>query len=357
MKKIITLKIIALLLVSHLYGARTVNENVEITTGTNILATNGGIKVGTATVYGVLSGSSITFSGSITGNGAGLTGVGTTDSAVRISTGAIQNQLNSVAQSTGTFQIAFTTTTINAQQLGGHTSDFYAMITETGTAAGISNPLTADLNANNFRITNISSPTISYGIIISSPMGSVSNITGNAIGIDNDGTYGRIITAPNTGICFFPARNGKTVYISTNAWITIGSNSIGTPTSPLKITGLTSTTGTSLIADTDGNIFMLTSSKRFKNNISTYSRQWENILNLKPKSFNYKESGSRDIGYIAEDVDALGMKDLVIYDKQGKPFSLKYSQLSIYIIEIIKKQQTKLIDLENRIKILEGKIK
>ena len=44
-------------------------------------------------------------------------------------------------------------------------------------------------------------------------------------------------------------------------------------------------------------------------------------------------------GYIAEELDQLGLKKLVTYDKQGNPDGVHYKKISIYNLEIIKEQQ------------------
>ncbi|MDD5595933.1 MAG: hypothetical protein PHY94_06820, partial [Candidatus Omnitrophica bacterium] len=62
-----------------------------------------------------------------------------------------------------------------------------------------------------------------------------------------------------------------------------------------------------------------------------------------------------DIGYIAEDFEALGLKDLVVYDDKGLASSIKYDRIPLYLVEIVKAQETKIADLEKRIKALEEK--
>ncbi len=43
-----------------------------------------------------------------------------------------------------------------------------------------------------------------------------------------------------------------------------------------------------------------------------------------------------EIGYIAEEFEALGLKQLIFYDEDGSPRSICYRKIVLYIIEVIK---------------------
>ena len=121
------------------------------------------------------------------------------------------------------------------------------------------------------------------------------------------------------------------------------------PITPLAIANLTTTAGTALVVDADGNVYKTSSSRRFKENIADYSDDFAKILQIQPKSFNYKATGAPDIGYIAEDLDELGLSSLVIYDKLGQPSAIKYDRISLYLLEILKKQEEKIVALSAEI--------
>ncbi|MGM0568603.1 MAG: hypothetical protein ACQESB_05240, partial [Elusimicrobiota bacterium] len=57
------------------------------------------------------------------------------------------------------------------------------------------------------------------------------------------------------------------------------------------------------------------------------------------KSFRYKESGEEDFGLIAEDLDELELKNLVVYDEKGRPDDINRNGITFYLLEVIKKQQ------------------
>ncbi|MBU1104467.1 tail fiber domain-containing protein, partial [Patescibacteria group bacterium] len=123
-----------------------------------------------------------------------------------------------------------------------------------------------------------------------------------------------------------------------------GNVGIGTvnPLSKLTVAGLASSTGTALVIDANGNIYKDSSSIRFKENLAPLESDFSKILTLTPYSFNFKETGASDIGYIAEDVVAAGLTDLVIYDNEGKPSSIKYNRIPLYTLELLKNQQTEI---------------
>ncbi|MBN1516666.1 tail fiber domain-containing protein [Candidatus Sumerlaeota bacterium] len=96
--------------------------------------------------------------------------------------------------------------------------------------------------------------------------------------------------------------------------------------------------GTALQINGAGKILIATSSARFKENIQPVALDISKLLDLQPVTYNYKDSGAATLGYIAEQLDALGLKDLVIYDASGRPFSIAYQLIPIFQNELLKRQ-------------------
>jgi len=88
-----------------------------------------------------------------------------------------------------------------------------------------------------------------------------------------------------------------------------------------------------------GRFYYASSSRKTKEDIQPLKDDFYKILKAEPKSFISKSSGTRQIGYIAEEFDKLGLNNLVFYDKNNEPFSLKYDKITLYLLEILKDHQ------------------
>jgi hypothetical protein len=102
--------------------------------------------------------------------------------------------------------------------------------------------------------------------------------------------------------------------------------------------------------DSTGLLYRNVSSLRYKFDIKKLSDDFLALLKVKPKSFKYQGSNTSDIGYIAEDFDALGLTNLVSYDNEGRPDSIKYEKIPLYLTEIVKQQQADI----NKLKLSAG---
>lgn len=91
------------------------------------------------------------------------------------------------------------------------------------------------------------------------------------------------------------------------------------------------------------------SARIYKTNIRDFEDNWDGILSLQPKIFNKVKNGLEGIGYIAEDVEELGLEKLLIRFPDGKLKGLKYDKFTLYAIEVIKEQEKRITKLENEI--------
>ena len=88
---------------------------------------------------------------------------------------------------------------------------------------------------------------------------------------------------------------------------------------------------------TTGEVTKHSSSLRYKYDItplpfSSYSK----LLQLEPKKFKWNHDRQESLGFIAEEVDALGLKDFVNYDIDGRPDGVKYKLLAVGLIGLLK---------------------
>jgi hypothetical protein len=117
------------------------------------------------------------------------------------------------------------------------------------------------------------------------------------------------------------------------------------------INGQTATGGTAVYIDTTGRLGTITSSKRFKQDIKQMGTASEALFSLKPVSFRYKKqidpAGTAQLGLVAEDVEKVN-PDLIVRDKEGKPYSVRYDQVNAMLLNEFLKAHKSMEDLEAR---------
>jgi hypothetical protein len=102
----------------------------------------------------------------------------------------------------------------------------------------------------------------------------------------------------------------------------------------------------------DGKLYYYSSSRKYKDDIKPLEENFDKILDAEPVSFTDKVSGERNIGFIAEEFEKLGLENLVVH-RDSKPDAIKYELVSLYLLEIIKKQNAKIEELTQRIDAIE----
>ena len=153
----------------------------------------------------------------------------------------------------------------------------------------------------------------------------------------------------NVTITSFSAATGNTQVLAIGQPplnpITGGTASPGITASTLQIAnsslipyGTNSSSAIDLQLDEDGNVVRgNSSSKRYKTDIENVnSNRYHKLLSLTPKFFTYIETGRKGFGLIAEELDSLGYRELVIYNRNGEPENIEYKLLSVALIDVIK---------------------
>jgi trimeric autotransporter adhesin len=107
--------------------------------------------------------------------------------------------------------------------------------------------------------------------------------------------------------------------------------------------------GTGVVVSLSGQLGVRPSSAGFKGDIKPMDRASEAILALKPVTFSYKKeidpAGAAQFGLVAEDVEALN-PDLVVRDKEGKPYSVRYDQINAMLLNEFLKEHRKVEKLQ-----------
>jgi len=116
-----------------------------------------------------------------------------------------------------------------------------------------------------------------------------------------------------------------------------------------NIFGETSASGAAVYVNSNHRLGTLTSSCRFKDDIKPMERVSEALFALKPVTFHYKKeidpAGVQQFGLVAEDVDKIN-PDLVVRDKEGKPYSVRYEQVNAMLLNEFLKEHHKVEKLE-----------
>jgi Chaperone of endosialidase len=106
----------------------------------------------------------------------------------------------------------------------------------------------------------------------------------------------------------------------------------------------TSSGGSAVFVNTNGKLGTNTSSKRFKEEIKSMDKASEALLALKPVTFRYKKeidpAGTSQFGLVAEEVERVN-PDLVVRDKEGKPYSVRYDQVNAMLLNEFLKEHRK----------------
>jgi trimeric autotransporter adhesin len=119
-----------------------------------------------------------------------------------------------------------------------------------------------------------------------------------------------------------------------------------------SIFGQTSTGGVPVFINSDNKLGTATSSKRFKDDIKPMGRASEVLLALKPVTFRYKKaidpSSTSQFGLVAEEVEKVN-PDLVVRDKEGKPYSVRYDQVNAMLLNEFLKEHATVQELKKEI--------
>jgi hypothetical protein len=179
------------------------------------------------------------------------------------------------------------------------------------------------------------------------------------------GTYGRVVTISSSttsltlGSGSTQAAAGNHVHGS-GGYSSVGGGGVPSHTHSFSDTTSNSTGHTHLVSGTTGT----PSTLKLKKEITDYQMvDVKNLLNLNLKRYKYKNQ-ARNLqegrewmyGYIAEEVEELGIKEIVGYDENKEPNAINYGLLSTLVLELVKVQQTEIDSLKEEIQRLKEKI-
>ena len=133
---------------------------------------------------------------------------------------------------------------------------------------------------------------------------------------------------------------------------TIRIGTIGTHTAAFiaGVNGNTSSGGTTVFINGNGQLGTLTSSLRFKQDVQDMDSASDRLLQLRPVTFHYRPevddgSGLLQYGLIAEEVAQVD-PGLVQYDGEGRPAAVRYHFVNAMLLNELQKQRRRIAELE-----------
>ena len=115
---------------------------------------------------------------------------------------------------------------------------------------------------------------------------------------------------------------------------------------------------TPVIVSNDGQLGTVASSERFKKDIVAMAKASEIILSLRPVTFHYKTdtNGFPQFGLIAEEVAKVNPA-LVLPDKEGKPYTVRYDAVNAMLLNEFLKEHKKVEEQQKEIDALSVQLK
>ena len=139
----------------------------------------------------------------------------------------------------------------------------------------------------------------------------------------------------------FQTTGSENVYIGANMFGVAGESNACYIKS---IFGQTTASGVPVFINSNNKLGTATSSKRFKEEIKAMGKSSEALFALNPVTFRYKKeidsAGTSQFGLVAEDVEKVN-RDLVVRDKEGRPYSVRYDQVNAMLLNEFLKEHRK----------------
>jgi hypothetical protein len=112
-----------------------------------------------------------------------------------------------------------------------------------------------------------------------------------------------------------------------------------------------------VLVSANGQLGTMSSSQRFKKDIATMEKASESILSLRPVTFHYKTDtkGIPQFGLVAEEVAKVN-RALVLPDKEGKPYTVRYEAVNAMLLNEFLKQHKAFVEERHKVEKLEATV-
>jgi Chaperone of endosialidase len=119
-----------------------------------------------------------------------------------------------------------------------------------------------------------------------------------------------------------------------------------------NVFGVTTQSGTTapVVVSNTGQLGTVAASERFKKDIASMEKVSEAVLSLRPVTFHYKSDVKEtpQFGLVAEEVAKVNPA-LVLPDKEGKPYTVRYDQVNAMLLNEFLKEHRKVEQLEKQV--------
>jgi hypothetical protein len=187
---------------------------------------------------------------------------------------------------------------------------------------------------------------VGYNALYSNTTGRYNSAVGDRALYSNTTAYGNVAVGRNAGVNQTTGSNN--IYLANDGVaaesgrIRIGTSPTHTATFIAGISG-TNVAGSAVLVTGSGQLGVAVSSGRFKEAVEDMGEASDSLMALRPVRFRYrKEAGgdghTEEYGLIAEEVAAVA-PELVVYDEEGKPFTVKYHEMAPMLLNEMKKQR------------------
>ena len=126
-----------------------------------------------------------------------------------------------------------------------------------------------------------------------------------------------------------------------------------------NVYGITTQSGMTapVVVSDHGQLGTVASSERFKKDIATMEKTSEAILSLRPVTFHYKTDAkdTPQFGLIAEEVAKVNPA-LVLPDKEGKPYTVRYDAVNAMLLNEFLKEHHKVEQLEEALRAVNARL-
>jgi len=197
-----------------------------------------------------------------------------------------------------------------------------------------------------FNTTGNNNNAIGYGSLLSNTTGSDNNGQGYFSLEDNTSGNLNIGVGYKAGSSLTTGSNnidiGNVGVAAESNTIRIGTPGTQSATFVAAIAGTNVSGGTAVMVSATGQLGVVSSSKRYKEDIQPMGEVSERLYQLHPVTFRYKQpnpDGGKptEVGLIAEDV-ATVLPELVVYNSDGQPESVAYHLLPTLLLNELQKE-------------------